>query len=1298
MAEKLIKALVIKVNPKSEPNGKEYLWDSLTSRMPSFTKDIITPAIGVDKDGKSEVNIGAIVSGMPTVFARSNLFINALNAITDKTAEANGLLGFYKSLVDEWRGFISCIALSYQDIEVKRIHLVYSDSKKITDTQNIYEPKGAFGNMLFERKPLWCNQTLPPNAEKIPFIDVIKYNGQVVGGTSPESFLFTSVSYKLNEPEPFVNVKSKNFTDPLNSELQPDQLNRLYGYVKFLNVNIENFRMQFDGLTDMLKPRYDNITGNLQDWLKEMETFAQNKGLKIQEQVPELTIFEKPFSILFNHSTELYGCDGVIYTEDSMPDVIPFDPKKLLLPEGTEIARIVFGKEGDQNVDFLQNRAIYILQAGTKGEKGFYNYFALPLTPLALNVFGNNLGSLIGIDSSSNVKSQIYGEYDPYKDELEVTLKLFTQVGNEITKTQKYKVVDKSIINQDILLWPNFISKKWSSYFMYSELPHNDAQYQATPFVGDTENDYFRILTDSVGIPAYLSERGKVRQFSDESLKKKVKAKLHIVSDNRVADISYKYEIYESNLPFKGIKFSFAGHDCGYLIIRYGTKSDALIKNILQDTLELSEANLGIDFGSTNTSVAYYSKKDSKVSDEIKFVNRRVSLLANDDKNNDIQAAVENEIFFFQNDPIQGNSIKSLLTLHDSKRWSRETENQSNESRASQAVQGGFPCFEMNLPIDDATENRYYLTYPKAGRPEIVHNMKWSNQEIENSYKTAYLSSLLLHIYAHLFEKGHRPVTLKWSYPSSMSNNLIRQYIQIWTKLSEVNPLNATEKLRIYKPVISMDISDDSGTIWGETPSKGSNIWGNYGNNEPSNVWSSSPSVSLAKSIGNSERTPSSNGWDTTTLAPQSINNLKVISTELGPIDFKFKVLGSEESLTEASAVANYIANSGKISTDINFLTICFDVGGSTTDIMALCNMMVSPNELGLAMVKQNSIHFAAQRVAQATKHSPNFKAVMVEMCERKKITIQGLNKGDNKFTSNTAPYYFEKLVDRLDDNDFDQFYLLMAGKCPELICVNLYVTGLIMYYAGQLALKLRSEVVNSPNKLPGMDNWKPIVNIVFAGKGARIFDWLKAIDQKQYEDYYMNLFIRGFGGIKKAQELLGGPPIINPTNSDGSKDIKYEVSKGLAQTTEKLYVPQNNAAIEIVGEENFIVLTPTGQQKQINSEDSITPEMMECIGSYFLSSPTQGNAACPRFMDFADVYFKIATSMFGLPMTPQDFMNGFNNMNIGSYIKQQPEYKLAMDSKQKGESKVFDYVAPIIILEGMKFLTDVILKKISKS
>lgn len=116
----------------------------------------------------------------------------------------------------------------------------------------------------------------------------------------------------------------------------------------------------------------------------------------------------------------------------------------------------------------------------------------------------------------------------------------------------------------------------------------------------------------------------------------------------------------------------------------------------------------------------------------------------------------------------------------------------------------------------------------------------------------------------------------------------------------------------------------------------------------------------------------------------------------------------------------------------------------------------------GKAMIKQNSIRFAAQRVSDATKYSPNFKSVLLKICEKKKIKIEGLNTTKNKFSENTAPYYFEQVVDRLEAADFDDFYRLIAADCKEMISVNLYVTGLIMYYAGQLAHKLRTEIIKS--------------------------------------------------------------------------------------------------------------------------------------------------------------------------------------------------------------------------------------------
>ena len=99
------KALVIDVAARSALSGNLYKWDNI-GNIESFTRDIITPALDKNAD-KS-----AIVSGIPTVFARPNLFALALgysgDAMTDNNASLNG---YYEELIEDWFVLIPCIAL-----------------------------------------------------------------------------------------------------------------------------------------------------------------------------------------------------------------------------------------------------------------------------------------------------------------------------------------------------------------------------------------------------------------------------------------------------------------------------------------------------------------------------------------------------------------------------------------------------------------------------------------------------------------------------------------------------------------------------------------------------------------------------------------------------------------------------------------------------------------------------------------------------------------------------------------------------------------------------------------------------------------------------------------------------------------------------------------------------------------------------------------------------------------------------------------------------------------------------------
>jgi hypothetical protein len=1300
MAEKSLKALTIK--SKSNPPGKsEFKWDVIPE-LPNFTRNIIIPDLGIDKNGISKVDIGAIVSGMPTVYARANLFRNALDNVTDSDAEVYGLLLFYKNLINEWRGLISCIALNYKDIEIQRLNLQYSDGKNIFETENIYEPLGAFGNMLFERKPLWCDQTLASNDEKIPFIDVLSFNGKVIGATSPDTFLFTSVSYKITEKLPFVNVNSGRFLDPLLSEIQPEQLHVLHAFVQNLINKINDFKKTFNNLESYLEPNYSSITANLQSWLKEMDVYAGNRSwVKPSEKPgspPEVNIFLAPFSILFNHSTELYGLEGVIYSEADS-DRIPFRPSELLLPSSTEVIQFRFSQDAVKDKNFLSKRPLMLLRADIKGSPNNYCYFSLPLTPQALNVFGNNLAALIGISDDTDVRSRLSAEYEVEHsgEYLSVKLRLHSQSGNEIVRDVKYKVAGE-VKGRDILMWPNFISKKWNRYFMFNELPHNDIKFQASPFIGNINDQHFRIVLNDKNEPLYLAKDGKLEDLNNSEYK----ANLMVENNQKVSDNPYKYEIYESNQPFKGVKFSYGKSDnlCGFAIIRYDklNKEKELPKDWTNELQNLAEARLGIDFGSTNSSIAYWSDRDKEVKG-MTLKNRRISLLASDDKNNDERPAVEDEVFFFQNDIIKTNAIKSVLAIHDFKRLSNPS-NLVQEQLLEKEIIGGFPCFEKNLPIETSDNNKHTLKFNRAGIAELKYNMKWSSNPIEKSHKKAYLRSLMLHIYAQLFEEGHEPTSIKWSYPSSMGKSLLTQYYEIYATLTEISPLNQPKVLKILSPSDLSNIKGGGDSVWAGSSSSGSGSWG-VDNEKPTVLGDSWTGSSSSWSGQSSDPGSETGGWGD--KADSSISKSVQIKTDTGPLNFDFDRLNDDESITESLAVANYFLNRPNLNVGPSDLLIIFDVGGSTTDISVISSVIKKNTiETGRALIKQNSIRWAAQRLAFATKHSKNFQSVLLRMCEKKKFKIEGLNTTPSKYNENTAPFYFEQLIDRLEDSDFPDFYRLIAAECKELMSVNLYVTGVIMYYAGQLTLKMRNEIIRS-SESNGDWNFQdtknlPFVNIAFAGKGARIFDWFDAINPKASKDYYTQMFLRGIGGLEVAKKTISpfSPDKIikiNEIKLEDNADVKYEVSKGLARPTDKILVPKEKKAIEILGEDGFYIFNPDGNKEKLDFSNSITNEMMEHLGSLFIKYNEPGAAPCPRFMDFADLFYKVSTSMFGFNMTQNEFLDGFNNMNIEAFIRQDPDYIEAQ--KNLKESKEFGYVAPIFIMEGIKFFEERILKAI---
>ena len=1239
--------LVIKVKTASIPPSTVGEWQDLSGMIEQFTADIITPAIDQDSD------ISAQVSGIPTAYARANLFKSALQSYgKSKESIDLNMNAFYKMLSSEWRGFIACIALDYSRIKTEVVDLTYSNGKDILSTANIYEPKGTFGNMLFHRKALWClkNTDTDEQHRGVPFIEIVKYDGQVVGATSPESLLFTSCSYKIKETanRPWVDYKTGKFKDPMeNGELDLTMTLQLYAYIDYLIEGINHDgKSGVNGLADYysflpptLAPKYDNLLNNLMAWRKEIASYAEKKHFKLETaSVPPVTVFHIPFDRTFNYKDELYALDGVLYTSAQGQSVF-CNPKELLLPDTAKIARLIIkGPYKNEPNQF----PIYALAADKKNEPGEKAYFALPLSDLGIKAFGKNIGALVEpVSSRANIPSRLTAIYDPdaEKDNLEVTLHLELNDGR--TKEMKTTYTcGGEIDGRNLILWPNFISKKWHRYFLYSELPHNinlkDYPFQAVPFVGEEWEN------------AEMS--------------------LHIEANRAVADNPYKYEIYESNRPFKGIQLNIpSGEESGYLLIKYTTTTEC--PSIAQDKLDVQDndlkgTTLGVDFGSTNTSIAYLDPIDQQAKG-IQFVNRRISLLRTGEDTDD-RAANENHLLFFQSNPLLSNAIKSTLTLHDSRRVVKDINETQEISKFEKEVKGGFPCFSLNLPLAPIapTSRTIKLQTAECGLIEQTYNMKWDDDERNIAYKKAFLRSLLLQVYAELFVKDLFPRKLKWSYPSSMSESLLRSYNTIWSALPTVNPLNDTQQ---HKPVVTdsqyqLKVSTFGYNLEAKTTFFSGNA---FLSNEPVNFLTEAKEKDTEKDekILEKGETILEKDDDSKTF---SFHPVKMVDEN----DF--------QSMTEACAVANYL---NVKADDRDSLTVCFDIGGSTSDISALCQLN-TPDGARLTMIKQNSIHFAAQLVGEAAKHCPRFQRVLLGTCEEFGLKIQGLNLGANRYSPDTASYYFEQMVDRLDASQLPFFYKKISSDCSELLCADLYVTGLIIYYAGLLARKLIKQVRNS-TECRWAGEKKPKVLITFAGKGARIMEWLGvATNTDLANQFYQAMFIKGLGQ-QDASTFISALEIAFPKSI--SNDVKFEVSKGLAMESTTLMRPKDCQPIEVIGEEGFTIEDEQGQTWALDADNSITANMMSCLGDKFYGSSSAG----PRFQDFLGLFLQVAQQYFGLNLNQSQLQDALQNMGLLSFIKERPEFLHARRAEQ------FDFVSPILIQEGLKFYEDFLLKKL---
>lgn len=226
------KALLIK-SYTTLTTGTQGNWNDLNMAS-SYIQGIQTGKILEDV---SADKIAALISGVPTPWARAKLFKFALGTLAnpDPAISNSGLTQFYEMLHGEWRGLLALMALYSDRIRISKPVVMNTKGGD-------YEIASAFGRMLFNDKDIWSNQdVLAKDPDAQPYIHLLYYKDQLIGGTSPLTGVFTGVNYSnLNGMNDISWYRNGKLEDPM-PYLSPDQLQKLYLFVKNMNGNLDAF-------------------------------------------------------------------------------------------------------------------------------------------------------------------------------------------------------------------------------------------------------------------------------------------------------------------------------------------------------------------------------------------------------------------------------------------------------------------------------------------------------------------------------------------------------------------------------------------------------------------------------------------------------------------------------------------------------------------------------------------------------------------------------------------------------------------------------------------------------------------------------------------------------------------------------------------------------------------------------------------------------------------------------------------------------------------------------------------------
>ncbi|WP_346748509.1 hypothetical protein [Prevotella jejuni] len=757
------KALLIK-SYTNLTTGTQGQWNELNMAS-SYIQGIETGKI---LEGLTAEKLAALISGVPTPWARAKLFKFALQTIAspDPNIKASGLQQFYDMLYGEWKGLLATIALFPDRIR-------FSNPIKMDVKGDEYDIAAAFGRMLFEDKDVWGNQDkLAKNPDEQPFIHLIYYRDHLVGGTSPMTGVFTGVNYaNLGDDASDIEwYRDGKFEDPTRY-LSPDQLQKVYLFIKNMNSNLEEFEKKINSQRGGKQPiSIDGFKQMSRKWEQEL-LYCGGGNLRDKGPIAKYGNLECPFSLLLKSDVPVYLKPDYTFTYTNNGDYKLIGDIQDLLSDDKFV--IGWAEDADTRPKLSDAPVFYLRVKELKD--GSMSYFTLPLSERGIDIFKNNLRGLLGYNESGN--TSLTGVIT---DAGQLAVTLIVEIdGQKVTLNTREYEIDWITDLGKVIMWPDFVSERWDKYYLYSEFTA-DAQEQFQP-IFKWQGEFVRTIDEKFWTADY-------EPSADEDIQIKVK-KLITYPAGQGEELP-KYNIICADKPLAGLSafVKDTGRDvhAGYLIFR----QDVIVD---KSTIDLNgTAVVGIDFGSNNTCV-YYNAGD-RGANPVEFKNYRTVLVGKE--NSDTRSIAENnELLFFTNYVSENGQVKSWLHEHDTR---------YNCYNESEEIAGGVP---VNRPNIFVKEMNPYEIKTQAGT--LHYNMKWLDNDKGLQKKRAFLKSIWLQTCAFLYkEERIRPEKLRWSYPGSMMEADSAELEKIFEELCRMTPITGGRQ-----PQLGRDLTTEAEAV-----------------------------------------------------------------------------------------------------------------------------------------------------------------------------------------------------------------------------------------------------------------------------------------------------------------------------------------------------------------------------------------------------------------------------------------------------------------------------------------------------